>query len=70
MGIPAVRIIDLRVALSEFEFSNCTFYNNETGIPKMFRLDKQPKMISLIVFSLVLMEEVKLIQVIVIIPVG
>lgn len=41
------QIIDLRVALSEFEFSNCTFYNNETGIPKMFRLDKQPKMITI-----------------------
>lgn len=39
------QIIDLRVALSEFEFSNCTFYNNVTSIPKMFRLDKQPKVI-------------------------
>lgn len=41
------QIIDLRVEVEEFEYTQNTFYNDaNTGIPKFFRLDKQPKSIT------------------------
>lgn len=41
------QIIDLRVEIEEFEYTQNTFYNDaSTGIAKFFRLDKQPKSIT------------------------
>ena len=41
------QIIDLRVEVAEFEYTQNTFYNDaQTGIAKFFRLDKQPKSIT------------------------
>lgn len=41
------QVIDLRVEVEEFEYTQNTFYNDaNTAIPKFFRLDKQPKSIT------------------------
>lgn len=37
------QVIDLRVQIDEFTFSQSTFCNYTIGMPKLLRLDKQPK---------------------------